>query len=395
MSHSVITTLQKTALHSRYRALGAKMTDFHGWDMPLYYTSILEEHQAVRNALGLFDISHMGQVLVTGPGACRTLNHLMVSDITQVGEGRACYTLMLNPEGGILDDLIIYRLGEEEYLVIVNCGNRTSDVDWLHAHTQGQTMITNISQGRAILAVQGPRAARALEHMIDAKVTGLGRFDVAPIRTMGPEACIARTGYTGSDGFELFISDAHAQRLWDEMLSAAKPLEALPIGLGARDTLRLEAGLRLYGTDLDTTTTPFEAGLRWTVAINKPDFIGRDALLAQQQRGVARTFVGFELAQGPVPRTGAELTLDGRRVGTVTSGTFSLMLQKPIGVGYVEPSASKPGTILMLTVRAQRYPATVVKLPFWKGEPPTQPAITAQRIQEQLAAPSTTPPSTE
>ena len=375
---TLTTSLRKTALHEQHRRLGAKMTDFHGWDMPLYYTSILEEHKAVRQALGIFDISHMGQVLVTGPGALQMLNHLMVSDLSQVGEGRACYTLMLNEAGGILDDLIIYRIGETDYLVVVNCGNRTSDVEWLQTHRQGTATVTDISQGRSILAVQGPLACRVLEQILDARVTSLGRFDIAPIRTMGPEACLARTGYTGGDGFELFLPDHHAQRLWDTVLSGARSLGILPIGLGARDTLRIEAGLRLYGTDIDATTTPFDAGLDWTVAINKPAFIGKEMLVTQKQQGLAKKFVGFELAAGPVPRTGSELTVDGKRVGTVTSGTFSPILNKPLGMGCVESAYAAPGTALTLTVRSQRYTATVVKLPFWKE---TAPAATYQKAR--------------
>lgn len=368
----------KTALHERHRTLGAKMTDFHGWDMPLYYTSILEEHRAVRQALGLFDISHMGQVLVSGPDAVNTLNQLMVSDISQVGEGRACYTLMLNEAGGILDDLIIYRIGAEDYLIIVNCGNRESDVEWLRAHLHGRTTLTDISQGRSILAIQGPRACHALEQILDARVTSLGRFGIAPIRTMGPEACIARTGYTGSDGFELFLPDHHAQRLWDTILSAAKSSGALPVGLGARDTLRVEAGLRLYGTDMDAATSPIEVGLDWTVAIRKPAFIGKDVLIKQREQGVTRKFIGFELAQGPVPREGTELFVETQRVGTVTSGTYSPMLNKPLGMGYVGVASAAPGTILTVTVRNQRYTGTVVKLPFWKEEArPVAPASTA------------------
>lgn len=366
------TTMRKTALHERHRALGAKMTDFHGWDMPLYYTSILEEHRAVRQALGLFDISHMGQVLVTGEEAARTLNQVTVSDITQVGTGRACYTLMLNESGGVVDDLIVYRIGPSEYLVIVNCGNRVVDVEWLTAHREGDTRVSDISEGRSILAIQGPLAARVLEELLDAKVAGLGRFEIAPIRTMGPEACLARTGYTGGDGFELFVQDHHAKRLWDLILSTARPLGALPVGLGARDTLRLEAGLRLYGTDMDAKTTPFEAGLDWTVAINKPSFIGKEALVRQRRDGLLRKFVGFELSQGPIPRHGMELMADAVKVGVVTSGTFSPVLNRPLGMGYVEPARTAPGTALSLSVRSQRYTATVVKLPFWKGE--TQPA---------------------
>ncbi|MDP3723767.1 MAG: glycine cleavage system aminomethyltransferase GcvT [Candidatus Omnitrophota bacterium] len=366
--------MNRTALHSRHLALGAKMTDFHDWDMPLYYTSILEEHKAVRQAAGLFDISHMGQVLVTGPQAAQTLNAVMVSDITQVGEGRACYTLMLNEAGGILDDLIVYRIGEGDYLVIVNCSNRAGDVAWLQAHREGRTTITDISQGRSILALQGPLACRLLEQSLDARVAGLGRFEMAPIRTMGPEACIARTGYTGGDGFELFLQDRHAQRLWDLLLSGRTLEEGVqPVGLGARDTLRIEAGLRLYGADLDTTTSPFEAGLDWTVALNKGPFIGQEVLLRQKREGLSRVFIGFELSHGPVPRGGMELKTGAaegeaaeRTVGVVTSGTFSPLLNKPLGLGYVEPSSSRPGTTVTITVRSQRYAGTVVKLPFWR-----------------------------
>ena len=365
--------MNKTFLHDKHLALGAKMTDFHGWDMPLYYTSILDEHRAVRDAVGLFDISHMGQVLVTGPDAMRTLDHLTVSDLSRVGIGRACYSLMLNEQGGILDDIIIYRLGDDEFLVIVNCAMHAADVAWLQAHRQGHTSVTDISDGRSMIAVQGPKAARLLESLMDAKVAGLGRFEIAPIRTMSPDACIARTGYTGSDGFELFLPNAHAVRLWEALVSEGKALGVLPVGLGARDTLRIEAGLRLYGTDMDATTTPWQAGLDWTVAMTKPQFIGKDALARQRAQGLTKKFVGFMLAQGPVPRTGMELATgataaDAHPVGHVTSGTFSLMLQKPIGMGYVETAASTLGTSLWLTVRAQRYCATVVKLPFWKPD---------------------------
>jgi aminomethyltransferase len=373
--------LKKTALHDRHRSLGAKMTEFHGWDMPLYYSSILEEHRAVREALGMFDISHMGQVLVTGSGALERLSRLVTSDLTQVSQGRACYTLLLNERGGILDDLIIYRIGETDVLVIVNCANRQSDVEWLRAHMTGDATVTDISDGRSILAVQGPKAARVLEHLLDARVAGLGRFGVAPIRTMGTDACLARTGYTGGDGFELFLPDKHARKLWDLILLESKPLGGLPVGLGARDTLRIEAGLRLYGTDMDTETTPLDAGLAWTVAWQKAGFIGKEALVAQKARGLPRRFIGFELAQGPVPRNGAQLFAQGtdgaaRHVGTVTSGTFSSILGRPIGMGYVDAACAAAGTTLSLTVRSQRYPATVVKLPFWKGEP-VPPALQA------------------
>jgi aminomethyltransferase len=382
--------MQKTALNERHRRLGAKMTEFHGWEMPLYYTSIIEEHKTVRQALGIFDVSHMGHVLVTGPDAMDTLNHLLVSDIANVGVGRACYTLMLNDAGGILDDLIVFRLGSEEFLVIVNCATRTRDVEWLQAHRRPRTTVTDVSEGRAILAIQGPLACRALEQILDARVTSLGRFEMAPMRTMGPDACIARTGYTGGDGFELFVPDRHAVTLWDTILTEAQRHGVAPVGLGARDTLRVEAGLRLNGTDMDERTTPYEADLGWTVAINKPAFMGKDVLVKQRQSGVSRKFIGFELTHGPVPRHGCELIATpagggagGRSVGVVTSGTFSPILHRPLGMGYVEPACSRPGTELSVTVRTQRYTATVVKLPFWKEER-RQPALPANRAAQQL-----------
>ena len=361
-------TLQRTALHAEHLKLGAKMTDFHGWEMPLYYQSILEEHTSVREHVGLFDISHMGQVLVQGPGALETLDRLFVSDITKVGEGRACYTMILNEQGKILDDIIVYRVALFEYLVIVNCGNRTADTQWLRKHVHGQTEIREISQGRSILAVQGPQAAAALDAVLETKVSGLGRFSLMALRPLGRQAWIARTGYTGSDGFELFVEDHHAIRLWTRLLEQAPAGPARPVGLGARDTLRLEAGLRLYGVDMDQTTSPFEADLGWTVAMSKPTFIGKEALASEKGRGVERRLVGFALNEGPVPRHGCELLSGGRHIGAVTSGTFSPMLAKPIGMGYVEPVSATPGSQIHVVIRGKPHPATIVKMPFWRGE---------------------------
>lgn len=360
--------MNKTALHSEHRRLNAKMTDFHGWEMPLYYTSILEEHQAVRAAAGIFDISHMGQVWVNGEGALETLNELVVSDLANVGEGRACYTMLLNEHGGILDDIIVYRLHGQDYLVIVNCANRMSDTAWIQAHQRGVVEARDISGGRSILAIQGPLSAQLLEDILRFPVKALGRFDIAEMPHVGPQTWVARTGYTGSDGFELFLPDAQARRVWQEVLERGASQNVMPVGLGARDTLRLEAGLRLYGTDMDATTTPYEADLGWTVAINKPSFMGKSALLSQKTRGLARRLVGFELVEGPVPRPGFPLLVEGRQVGTVTSGTFSPTLNKPLGMGYVELPFARPTTTMHIVIRGKTYPVTVVKMPFWKAE---------------------------
>ncbi|MBI3324165.1 MAG: glycine cleavage system aminomethyltransferase GcvT, partial [Candidatus Omnitrophica bacterium] len=367
--------LQRTALYAEHLRLGAKMTDFHGWEMPLYYQSILEEHASVREQMGVFDISHMGQALVSGPDALQTLNELFVSDIAKVAQGRACYTMLLNERGAILDDIIVYRVEDQEYLVIVNCGNRDKDTRWLQSHARGRVEARDISEGRSILAVQGPRSASALDSLLETKVSGLGRFSLLPLRQLGRNAWVARTGYTGSDGFELFLEDAPAQRIWAALLGQEQRWLARPVGLGARDTLRLEAGLRLYGTDMDETTSPLEADLGWTVAMGKASFMGKDALAQQKARGPARRLIGFVLGEGPVPRHGCELFAEARRIGVVTSGTFSPMLTKPIGMGYVEIAHSAPGSAITVVIRGKHHPAAVVRMPFWRPDLGSSPAV--------------------
>ena len=359
--------MNRTALHAEHLKAGAKMTEFHGWDMPLYYTSILDEHKAVRHAVGIFDISHMGQVLVSGAGALDALNALVVSDLEKVGEGRACYTLLTNEHGGIVDDIIIYRVGMDEYLVIINCGNREKDTQWLRAHARGSVSMQSISEGRSIVAIQGPQAASLLDEVLRATVSSLGRFDVQALPKFGPRVWISRTGYTGSDGFEVFAPNDVAVRLWQDLLARGQSRGIKPIGLGARDTLRLEAGLRLYGTDMDDAATPYDAGLGWTVAIHKPSFLGKSALVEQKAKGPARHFIGFTMGEGPVPRHGCLIMSNGRQVGAVTSGTFSAELKSSIGMGYVEAASAAPGTALSITIRNRAYPAAVVKLPFWKS----------------------------
>jgi len=358
--------MNRTALYPEHLKRGAKMTEFHGWEMPLYYTSVLEEHRGVRTAVGIFDVSHMGQILVTGPGALPTLNTLLVSDVAEVGDGRACYSLFVNEQGCILDDVIVFHLGPRDYLVVVNCANRAKDYEWLLGHRRGTTKIRNISAGRSIVAIQGPNAAPVLDEVLETNVSGLARFGLAPLRTMGEQAWISRTGYTGSDGFEAFLSDPHAVRLWHRLLERGRAYDVQPVGLGARDTLRLEAGLRLCGTDMDETTSPYEADLGWAVAINKTSFIGKAVLSQQKVQGVARRLIGFELQAGPVPRHGCAILVNGRQIGTVTSGTFSPCLNRPIGMGYVETTFARPGTTLEIAIRTQVHPATIVKLPFWR-----------------------------
>jgi aminomethyltransferase len=360
--------MKRTALYDAHLKLGAKMTEFYGWELPLYYTSILDEHRAVRQAAGMFDVSHMGQVIVSGSGACAMLNELAVSDVASIGIGRACYTMLLNEQGGILDDIIIFRLAEAEYLVVVNCANRASDVDWLARHRPPNADVRDLSEARGIVAVQGPASAALLDAALETRVSAMGRFDAVPLGAWGPQGWIARTGYTGGDGFELLVSNEQAVRLWQRLLNAGAPNGMVPAGLGARDTLRLEGGLRLCGTDMDASTTPYEADLGWTVAINKTSFIGKDVLVKQRAGGVARRLMGFRLEQGPVPRHDCAITALGRPIGRVTSGTFSPLLNAPIGLAYLEASAASPGTAIAAVIRDKSYPGAVVKLPFWKPE---------------------------
>lgn len=360
--------MQRTALYPQHVQQGAKTTDFHGWEMPLYYTSILDEHHGVRTVAGMFDISHMGQLWVSGADALPTLNAVVVSDLAEIGLQRACYTMMTNEGGGIIDDIIVYRVQDHAYLVIVNCANRRTDEEWLAAHRCGRVGIEPISDGRSIIAVQGPLAGALLDGVLHTPVSSLGRFGIAPVARLGDRAWVARTGYTGSDGFELFLDDTAAIRVWQQLLEIGRANGLQPAGLGARDTLRLEAGLRLHGTDMDQTTTPYEAGLGWTVAIHKERFIGKAVLARQKTEGVTRKLVGFALEEGPVPRHGCSIRLTDRDIGQVTSGTFSPMLGKPIGVGYVEAACATVGQAIQVVIRSQAYPATIVKLPFWKGD---------------------------
>jgi len=357
--------MPRTVLYDEHVGLGAKMTEFHGWEMPLYYTSILEEHQLVRSAAGLFDISHMGTIWVRGDGALATLNALFVSDLEQVGEGRACYTLMVNERGGILDDVIIYRVGGREYLVVVNCATRLRDYEWMVAHRQGTVDVEDRSSSRSILAVQGPRAIKVLEAVFGVRAGGLGRFDVAPFAVTGDQAWMARTGYTGGDGFELFLPSSQAGSVWRRFVESGRELGLRPAGLGARDTLRLEAGLRLYGTDMDEQTSPYEADLGWTVALRKGPFIGQEALRQQKASGVGRKLTGLEIGEGPVPRQGCPILVEGQAVGTVTSGTYSPLLKKAIGMGYVPREIAQPGRACAVVIRGKAWPGTLAELPFW------------------------------
>ena len=348
-----VTPLQFTALHAAHIALGAKLVPFGGWDMPVQYTSILEEHGAVRQHVGLFDISHMGEFIVAGPNAETVLNRLFTNDVRKVAVGQAQYTLMCNATGGVLDDLILYRIEPTVFLLIVNAGNIVADFAWISQHIG----VRNQSDQMAALALQGPQARALLK-------TDLAPFHVVQQAVFGKTCWVARTGYTGEDGFEILCDNADAVFLWNEFLK----MGAKPCGLGARDTLRLEACLPLHGHDITSDTTPIEAGLNRFVTFDKGDFIGRSVLLEQRDHGVTRKLAAFRMpaAKCPPPRQHYPILDGGQKIGEVTSGTQSPTLGCGIGLGYVATGLAVVGTEIEIEVRGKRFPASIAKKPLYK-----------------------------
>ncbi len=343
-------SLKRTPLFEEHRALGARLVEFSGWEMPVQYSSILDEHNAVRQRAGLFDVSHMGEFHVEGPGALELLQGWVPNNVARLVSGQALYTQICRPDGGTLDDLIIYRLGEDAFMVVVNAGTIEKDWAWLGAYAAQRAGFTldNVSDETGLLALQGPVATAILQ----------------PLRI---PAIISRTGYTGEDGFELYAAAADTPRLWRAMLQAGAPHGLLPAGLGARDTLRLEAGYCLYGHELTEETTPLEAGLGWTVKLDKgADFVGRDALVREKQEGLRRKLVGIELRERGVPRASYPILRDGQRIGELTSGTHAPTLNRPIGMGYVAPEHATPGTDIAIEIRGKPIAAAIVTLPFYR-----------------------------
>jgi aminomethyltransferase len=357
-------TIKRTPFNDFHRALGGKMVEFAGYDMPVRYTGDVREHLAVRNGVGLFDISHMGEFFVEGPGALAFLNRAVTNDVSAIGVGQAIYSPMCRPDGGIVDDLLIYRAADH-FMVVVNASNIEKDFAWLDAQRPADARLEDRSERTALLAVQGPKAADVVRGHVPDAALELGYYRFTEGALFGVPAVIARTGYTGEDGFELYFDVKHAAAVWNGLQAAGAPHGMEPVGLGARDTLRLEMGYMLYGNDIDDTTSPLEAGLGWTVKLKKGDFTGRDAMLAQKERGFTRKLTGFELDGRRVPRHGMTIESGGRAVGTVTSGTFAPSLERPIGMGYVEPALATIGTMLEIVAGTSRLPARVVARPFY------------------------------
>lgn len=368
-------TLLRTPLHGEHVALGAKLVPFAGWEMPIHYpTGIVTEHRAVRGSAGLFDLSHMGEVFLRGKGAGAAADRLVSSDIAGLEVGQARYGLLCNERGTIVDDVIVYRVEAETYMIVINASNIAKDVVHMKRHLSGDVSFEDASMETALIAVQGPRAAGILASVAggsEARIKDLATFGVASAQVAGARATVARTGYTGEDGFEVFVPWAGARDVWTRMLAAGATEGLIPIGLGARDTLRLEARFSLYGNEIDETTGPIEAGLGWTCKLDK-DFVGRDAIARAKEQGPSRRIAGL-VARGGVARHGHPVVHEGAEVGVVTSGTFGPTVQKNIALAYVPVALAKAGTALAVRIRDRDVPATVVKTPFYsrgKGEAP-------------------------
>ena len=362
--------LRSTALVKRHRELGARLIDFAGWDMPVSYSGILEEHRAVRERVGLFDLSHMGEVWVSGPGAAAGLAAALVSDPPRLAIGRAHYSMICADDGGIIDDLIVYRVAEDRFMVVPNASNREAVALALRERLEGHdAALDDASLRTSLVAVQGPKAAELLQPLTDVDLAPLKYYAIAAGHACGQAVHIARTGYTGEDGFELFVDWDLAVPVWDALLEAGKGFDILPCGLGSRDTLRLEAGMPLYGNELDRATNPFDAGLGRVVKLDKPgDFTGRAALEKVAANGPAKQLVGLQMRGRNIARHGYPVAMpsDEAQIGVVTSGAPSPTLGVPIAMAYVPPARSAVGTMVEVAVRSTKAEADIVQLPFYK-----------------------------
>ena len=355
--------LRKTPLNDVERELGGKMVDFGGWELPVQYSGIMEEHEAVRTGAGVFDVSHMGELLVRGPQATELLQRATCNDLTKLEDNRAHYNGLLYPTGGFVDDILIYRIAADDYFVVVNASNTEKDFEWLQQAAQGlDAEVQNVSADYAQLAIQGPRAEAVLQPLTDLTLADIKYYRFERGNVDGVPAIVSRTGYTGEDGFEVYLSPEHAPALMRKLVSAG----VKPAGLGARDTLRLEAKMALYGNDIDHTTTPIEADLGWIVKLDKGDFAGRDILEREKKEGPRRKLVGFEMVDRGIARHGYPVVDAKEEIGVVTSGTHSPTLKKAIGLAYLPLDKSAQGTEFLVLIRGKETRARVVPTPFYK-----------------------------
>lgn len=360
--------MKDTALSSTHEALGAKMVPFAGYNMPVSYEGVNIEHETVRKDVGVFDVSHMGEFLITGPHALELIQKVCSNDASKLTEGKAQYNCFPNAEGGIVDDLIVYCFNEEKYLMVVNASNIEKDWAWINQHNTMGATLRDLSEDYSLLAIQGPKAVEAMQSLTPHDLSSIKFYNFVVEEFAGIEnVIISATGYTGSGGFEIYCKNSEVKQIWDRVLEAGATFGIKPIGLAARDTLRLEMGYCLYGNDIDDTTSPLEAGLGWITKFTK-DFINSDKLKAEKAEGPQRKLVAFEMDDRAIPRQGYDIVDDeGSAIGIVTSGTMSPSLNKGIGLGYVPSRLSGFGEKLNIQIRKKVMPATIVKLPFYKG----------------------------
>lgn len=352
-----------TPLNAAHKKLGGRLVDFAGWELPVQYSGLVAEHEAVRTKAGMFDVSHMGEVEFKGQGALEAANRLITNDLARITDGQAIYSGLLNPSGGFVDDIVAYRFSPEHIFICVNAANREKDFAWMHEHATGVKPVDR-SEEFAQIAVQGPKAFGIVQRLCPKPLEGVGtyRFTTGPVA--GVDCILSRTGYTGEDGFELYCPPSGAEKLWFALLEEGKGDGLVPAGLGCRDSLRTEMKYALYGNDIDDVHTPLEAGLGWIVKLDKAEFIGKDALVKQKAAGVTRKLIGFELTEAGVPRAHYPILKDGQKVGEVTSGTMGPTVKKAIGIGYVPTALAAEGSTFHVEIRGRPVAAKVVKTPF-------------------------------
>ena len=360
-------TLKRTAFYDKHVHLGGKIVEFAGYEMPVQYSGIVEEHKRVRESVGMFDVSHMGEVEIHGTGALTFVQSITINDASKLTPGRIQYSAMCYPDGGIVDDLLVYHMGDY-YMLVINAANTAKDIAWMQKHLISDVTLIDRSDATSLLAIQGPRSLDTLKKLTDADLGSMAYYHWIRARVAGVDMVVSRTGYTGELGFELYFTadKAVGERVWDAVLEAGKEFGIGPIGLGARDTLRLEMGMCLYGNDIDHTTNPLEAGLGWITKIDKGSFNGQEAIRKVKQEGVTRKLVAFTVNDKAFPRHGYPIQAGGVEVGAVTSGTFSPTLERGIGMGYVPVAYATPGSAISVMIRNRPVPATVVSLPFVK-----------------------------
>lgn len=360
--------MRKTKFYKLHEKLGAKLVDFAGYRMPIQYSSIIEEHKTVRKSVGVFDVSHMGEVKIKGENALQFIQNITVNDASKLSVGRIQYSAMCYPDGGIVDDLLVYKIADNEFMLVINASNIDKDIKWMHDNNNFNVSIIDESEEYSLLAVQGPKSLEVVQSICD-KQLDLEYYHFLTAKCQGIDMIISRTGYTGELGFEIYFksNEETAVKIWEAIFEAGKEFNIKPIGLAARDSLRLEMGYCLYGNDIDHTTNTIEAGLGWITKINKGNFIGRDAIVSAKENGTTRKLVPMIAEEKCFPRHGYDLTSNGNVVGKITSGTVSPVLEKPIALGYVKNELAVKGNKIFFSIRGKEFPATIIELPFVKN----------------------------